>query len=56
MEKKLTEEEFIKLAKMIEMYIQYNKDYTNDIVGGNFSTRFVKLYKEYLEKPIINLI
>lgn len=46
-----SEEKFIELCKKIEIYIQSDSNYRNSIMSGNFSTRFVKLYRD-LYSPI----
>lgn len=47
--KKLTESEFINLCKKVEIYIN-TEEYKSNISIGAFSTRFIKLYKQYLNE------
>jgi uncharacterized protein YutD len=45
-------EQFIELAKMIEIHIQKSVDYKASIGLGYFTERFNKVYKKYLESNV----
>lgn len=49
----MSEEQFTDFAKKIELWTQ-SKEYNEQIVMGNFSTRFHKLYKEFKSIPILH--
>jgi len=45
-------EQFIELAKMIEIHIQKSVDYQASIGTGYFTERFNEVYKKYLESNV----
>ena len=45
-------EQFIELAKMIEIHIQKSVDYKACIGTGYFTERFNEVYKKYLESNV----
>ena len=45
-------EQFIELAKMIEIHIQKSVDYQASIGTGYFTERFNEVYKNYLESNV----
>lgn len=45
-------EQFIELAKMIEIHIQKSVDYKASIGTGYFTERFNEVYKKYLESNV----
>lgn len=45
-------EQFIELAKMIEIHIKKSVDYKASIGTGYFTERFNEVYKKYLESNV----